>query len=102
MKSERWIVIPRWEEFQHYGDRNPIWVRRTSGSSATTTITTTLLRKRGLLQGLWLIRAEGGNDIRESRARRELVRSEPTRGTSNVILKHSTMRDLSSFPLASR
>ena len=22
-----WIVIPNWEKFQHYTDRNPPWVK---------------------------------------------------------------------------
>ena len=25
--SERWIVIPNWDKFQHYSDRDPVWIK---------------------------------------------------------------------------
>lgn len=27
MTDERWIVIPGWSKFQHYGDRSPSWIK---------------------------------------------------------------------------
>lgn len=66
---ERWIVVSRWrgkEGFQHYGSRDPIWVKNY----------TRLLRKdeymnltppqRALLHGLWLLYASKRGEIRES------------------------------------
>jgi hypothetical protein len=25
--DDRWIIIPNWERFQHYGDRAPVWIK---------------------------------------------------------------------------
>lgn len=27
MTDDRWIVIPNWPRFQHYGNRNPTWIK---------------------------------------------------------------------------
>ena len=73
---DRWIVIPRWEEFQHYSKRNPPWIKTYTRLLRDDAYAQLSLSQRGLLQGLWLMRAAGGEDVRESRARRELVGSE--------------------------
>ena len=67
---ERWIVIPNWhgddgdqEGFQHYRDRDPIWIknyRRLLADSAYLRLTG---HERALLHGLWLMYASSDGQI---------------------------------------
>ena len=25
--TDRWIVVPNWDKFQHYKDRDPVWIK---------------------------------------------------------------------------
>lgn len=66
MSDERWIVIPRWDDFQHYSTRDPVWIknhRRLLHDDAYRALT---LPQRGVLHGLWLLYAASGREIRDS------------------------------------
>lgn len=64
--TDRWIVIPNWDEFQHYPNRDPIWIknyRRLTSDDAYRNLT---FVQRGILHGLWLEYAASNRQIRDS------------------------------------
>jgi hypothetical protein len=71
--SDRWIVIPRWEDFQHYKDRDPIWIRTYTRLLHNADYLDLTLSQRGILHGLWLMRAMHNENISEASARHLLV-----------------------------
>lgn len=70
--SDRWIEIPRWAEFQHYRDRNPVWIREYVRQVRDDDYVSLELGARGLLHDLRLLYAENGGPLRESYARTRL------------------------------
>jgi hypothetical protein len=58
--AERWIVIPHWhgkngkDGFQHYRDRDPVWVKAYTRLMRDDDYLRLTLAERGLLLGLWL------------------------------------------------
>jgi hypothetical protein len=63
--SER-IVIPRWEDFQHYGNRDPVWIKNHTRLLSKDEYLELTFHQRGVLHGLWMEYA---------RARRQLTGS---------------------------
>ena len=65
--GDRWIWIPHWEAddehpgFQHYKDRDPIWIKNYRWLLADDDYLDLSLAARGLLHGLWLAVARAGN-----------------------------------------
>jgi hypothetical protein len=86
-RSERWIVIPRWDEFQHYRDRNPIWIKDHVRQVRDDTYMSLELGARGLLHDLRLLYAENGGPLRESYARTRL--GAPLGASGQTLGNHS-------------
>ena len=76
MDSERWIVIPRWDDFQHYSNRNPPWIKSYVKQVRDDEYLSLEQAARGLLNDLRMLYAEAHGQLREEAARRRLVRSE--------------------------
>ena len=74
--KERWIIIPRWPDFQHYKNRDPLWIKDYVKQLRNDEWMGLSLAQRGLLQGLRLLYAESNGVVSESGARRRLVGSE--------------------------
>ena len=74
--KERWIVVPRWEDFQHYKNRHPPWIKDYVKQLRNDDWMGLSLSQRGLLQGLRLLYAELNGVVSEGVARRRLVGSE--------------------------
>lgn len=58
-----WIVIPRWEEFQHYKNRDPVWIRvytRLLSDDAYLSLTP---HRALVLHRLWLEYARSGRTL---------------------------------------
>lgn len=49
-----WIVIPNWERFQHYKDRNPTWIKDYTELTDKDEYLALPLAARGALHGIWL------------------------------------------------
>jgi hypothetical protein len=64
--SERWIVIPRWEEFQHYADRDPVWIKVYSRLMSDDAFRDLTFHQRGVLVSLWIEYARSGRQLRDS------------------------------------
>ncbi len=66
--SERWIVIPRWDEFQHYKNRDPSWVKNYTRLLRDWNYVGLTFRLRGILHGIWLLYAASGLELGASPA----------------------------------
>ncbi len=50
--TDRWIVIPKWDEFQHYKDRDPKWIKSHRRQYAKDEYLELSFHLRGVLEGL--------------------------------------------------
>ncbi len=64
----RWIHVCRWEEFQHYKDRDPRWIKSYTRLLGDWNYLRLSLRLRGLLHGIWLLYAASGRELGASPA----------------------------------
>lgn len=71
--SDRWIVIPRWEDFQHRDAMRssvPKWIKNYTQLLSSDEYLELTLMQRGMLHGLWLMYAQSrSKGISEYRAR---------------------------------
>jgi len=65
---DRWIVIPRWWEFQHYKNRDPKWIKAYTRLLNDAEYLALSWRLRGLLHGLWLLYAASDGQLPASPA----------------------------------
>lgn len=89
MSEERWIVIPRWDEFQHRDmarSNVPPWVKNLTRLLSDEAYLSLTPHRRALLHGLWLEYA---------RTRRQLP--ENTASISRRLAMKVTSRDLASL-----
>jgi hypothetical protein len=49
-----WIVVRNWERFQHYRDRDPLWIKNYTALLANEDYLRLPAATRGLLHGLWI------------------------------------------------
>lgn len=57
----RWIWVPNWEDFQHYRDRRPTWIKAYVELLDKPEYLDLTLSERGILHGVWLVTARMGN-----------------------------------------
>lgn len=78
MTDERWIVIPRWDEFQHRDMARssvPPWIKNLTRLLGDEDYLALTLMQRGILHGLWMMYASHRRVLSESEARHFLCRS---------------------------
>ena len=66
MKDE-WIGIPNWdgpEGFQHYSDRDPIWIKNYTRLLSHDGYRDLTMNRRGILHGIWLAYASSAGRVR--------------------------------------
>jgi hypothetical protein len=68
MSDERWIVIPDWEKFQHYKDRNPTWIKVYTDLLQDDDYLALAPTSRALLHGIWALYALTNGRLRTGRA----------------------------------
>jgi hypothetical protein len=59
--TSRWIWIPNWDDFQHYRDRRPTWIKNYLELLNKDEYLDLTLPQRGLLHGIWMETARRGN-----------------------------------------
>ncbi len=62
--EERWIVIPGWDKFQHYRDRNPNWVKSYVDQLDRDEYLALTFSERGLLENVRLLYARRNEMVR--------------------------------------
>lgn len=78
-QPERWIVVNRWEEFQHYRDRRPTWVKVYTRLLHDHDYLALSAAARGFLQGLWIMYAETSGQLTYDDLRSTVARSDADR-----------------------
>lgn len=61
--SEQWIVIPKWEEFQHYNDRDPVWIKNYTRLLRNPDYLALSGHTRSVLHGIWLVYASSNGQL---------------------------------------
>lgn len=78
--ADRWIVVPNWERFQHYGTaRRPIWIKNYTALIRKAEYRDLTLADRGLLHGVWLAYAEYEGRLRPKDIAEVIHRPDGTR-----------------------
>lgn len=60
--ADHWIIVPKWERFQHYRNRNPLWIKVYAKLLHDPAFLGLSAASRGLLMVIWLLySAESGS-----------------------------------------
>jgi hypothetical protein len=97
--SEGWIVIPNWKRFQHYSDRNPVWLKLYMSLRNKDEWRQLTLAQRGLLVSIWLEYAAGNTQLRTSDIP-SLVLQKLPRNSLRSLSDAGLIRIVASKPLA--
>jgi hypothetical protein len=54
MNDDPWIIVPNWDRFQHYKDREPIWIKVYSELNSRDDWRRLPYSERGLLVSIWI------------------------------------------------
>src|SRR5215831_1543053 len=65
--DERWIIVPNWDRFQHYKDRNPNWIKVYNELLHDDDWLTLTDAQRGFLLTVWLEFASAHGQLKASR-----------------------------------
>jgi hypothetical protein len=57
VSDERWIEVPRWDEFQHYTKRDPIWIKNYTRLLRDDAYADLSYAQRGVLHTVWMLYA---------------------------------------------
>ena len=63
--SESYVWIKRWDDFQHYGKRRPIWIKNYTSLLSDDAYLSLSPHRRAMLHGLWLAFATSGRRLRD-------------------------------------
>jgi hypothetical protein len=61
-----WLEIPRWQDFQHYRDRSPTWIKNYVRQLHDDAYRGLTMHQRGILHGLRLAYAASDRQLRDS------------------------------------
>lgn len=61
--ADGWIIVERWDEFQHYRDRDPIWLKVYTRLLSDEAYLALTFHQRGVLQGIWLEYARANRQL---------------------------------------
>ena len=70
--SERWIVIPNWDKFQHYTDRDPPWIKLYTELNSNDDWCDLSDAERGLLVTIWIEYARSRGTLKVSRVPKKI------------------------------
>ncbi len=99
--TDQWLVIPKWDEFQHYKNRDPAWIKLHRSLSSDPEWQKLSGHDRAVLVGLWLEYASSNCRVRVDT--RSITRRLALRVTTATLerLNHAGFIDVSaSKPLA--
>jgi hypothetical protein len=96
-----WIVIPNWEKFQHYGDRDPAWIKLYRSLMANPDFLRLTGHQTGVLVRLWLVYASSNGQLRaDSRSLSRQLSLRVSTETLNALKTAGFLRIRASRPLA--
>ena len=100
-RKDEWIVVPGWEKFQHYTNRNPVWIKLYTELAKRDDWRRLTLAERGLLVCIWIEYAQARGQIRTSDLHARLGQR-TTREQLESLKKARFIRFRASKPLAGR
>lgn len=62
--GDDWIIVPNWDRFQHYSDRNPPWIKVYMSLLSNAEFLDLSMPARGLLVTIWLAYARNSGQLR--------------------------------------
>ena len=68
--DEQWIVVPNWERFQHYKNRNPTWIKLYTELAHDPDWDALTLPQRGMLVTIWIEYASSRGRVSYEKIRR--------------------------------
>lgn len=102
-KGQRWIEICRWEQFQHYTNRDPLWIKNYTRLMADDSYLSLSGHRRAILHGLWLEYAKSGRLVADNTAMiASRLRLRVTRTDLEALNHAGFIRFRASKPLARR
>jgi hypothetical protein len=97
--SKRYIVVPNWDKFQHYHDRDkPAWIKLHTALLHDDDFLDLTIPQRMALVGIWILYAESGRKLSENTSK--LSRQLGQRITKRTLesLNHAGFIQFSSRP----
>ena len=67
MSDDTWIIIPNWDKFQHYKDRDPVWIKLYTELNSRAEWLDLTDAERGLLVTVWVEYARSDGRLRASK-----------------------------------
>ncbi len=67
--GDRWIIIPNWDRFQHYRNRDPAWIKVYPELLHKDEYLDLTATQRALLHGLWMEYAKSARKVPENTAK---------------------------------
>jgi hypothetical protein len=61
--GEQWIIVPNWDKFQHYTDRDPPWIKLWTGLNSDPDWDRLTLATRGMLTTIWVEYARSSGQL---------------------------------------
>jgi hypothetical protein len=70
ISRDDWILVPRWDEFQHYRDRNPLWIKVYAKLLHNPQWLDLSCASRALLLVIWLLYSQESGQVQVKMAQR--------------------------------
>ena len=103
MSKPLWVVIPNWDRFQHYADRNPVWIKTYVELTHDAAWQALTFHQRGVLLSLWLEYAASRRQVRgDTAALTRRLGQRVTTQTLDALSDAGFIRLSASKPLARR
>ena len=98
-----WVVVPKWEEFQHYKDRDPTWIKNYTRLLHDDAYDDLTLAAGGLLHIIWMLYAASGCELRTSQVHRQALAKAGSRhfqAHMDSLIRAGFVQVVASRPLA--
>lgn len=99
MNDDRWIIVPNWDKFQHYTDREPIWIKVYTELNSDDAWGDLSDSERGLLVTIWIEYARARGTLKVSKVPSK-VGQKSRKGQLERLNDAGFIRIVASKPLA--
>lgn len=99
MAEECWIIVPNWEKFQHYSDRDPTWFKVYSNINSNADFLQLSCTERGVLLTIWAEYARSNGQVLQETVQR-LCGSSARQSHWKALNDAGLVRFVASKPLA--
>jgi len=98
--ADRWIIIPNWDKFQHYKDREPVWIKVYCELNSRDEWLALTTAERGMLTTIWVEYARSRGRLRVEKVMSLCGKS--ARSKHLASLNHAGFIELADSPRARR